>query len=82
MKIEQMPSRYTTRSSNVVLETEAERALSNDQLITLCDNLEGIEYNHETKSYSLTGKSFGTPHHFGGRVQRNGDTCTVTVYVD
>jgi hypothetical protein len=82
MKIEQLPAVYASRKVRVTLENDKERALTDDQLITLCDNLEGIEYNYQTKSYSLTGEPLGTPHHFGGRVDRQGDVCTVKVHID
>lgn len=82
MRIEHMPSRTPgTRKRIVTLQTPAERGLSDDELIRLCDNAAGITYNKTTGSYDLTGNDFG-PHSLGGRCERWGDQVQVAVYTD
>ena len=83
MKIAHRSSHYTRRTSLLVFETEAERQLTDSQLLLICDNLEGIKYNSETQSYDLTGEPFGEARHFGGEVVRDTtDHASVTVYTD
>lgn len=66
----------------VTLQDDTERALSDSDLLLICDNARGIKYDGATDSYSLTGESLGAPRHFGGVVDRTGDRCRVTVYTD
>lgn len=59
MKIEHMPSPSDACVSVVALETAEERALSDDDLVRICANLQGVTYNHEGEDYALTGDDFG-----------------------
>lgn len=82
MKIEHYFRSSSSRRSRVTLETDTERALSDSDLLLICDNHQGISFNKQTGSYDLTGESLGAPRHFGGHVERDGDRCRVTVWID
>ena len=88
MKISNRASHYTRRTSLLVLETDDEEKLTDGELLLICDNLEGIEYNNATGSYDLTGEKFGDCKHFGGSCQpafkqrTKGSPIEVTVYTD
>lgn len=82
MKIERAYRSATQLVAKVTLETEAERALTNSDLLLIVDNARGISFNRETGSYDLNGEGFGAANHFGGRVEGSGDSRTVTVYID
>lgn len=82
MRIEHIASLYAKRKRLVTLESPAERALSDEQLLLICDNRLGISYNKSTGSYDLTGSDLGSPKHFGGVVARHGDLVDVTVFTD
>lgn len=82
MKIERIYSSGTQRRSRFVLENDIERALSDSDLLLIADNAQGIRFNKATGSYELTGESLGGARHFGGHVERFGDKCNVTVWID
>jgi hypothetical protein len=85
LRIKQLVRGVTYKSSLLTLETDAERALSNDDLMRIVDNAEGIKYDPKADSYALTGGSFGPDRFFGGKVELdavNADRKTVTVYID
>jgi hypothetical protein len=60
-----------------MLESADERALSDDQLLRMCANLQGITYSHETEQYALNGQDLGPP--VRGRIERTGPIVVVTV---
>jgi len=82
LKIEHKRQSSSSRVALVILETDVERLLSDTDLLLIVDNGRGIRYDQARGSYDLTGESFGSPRHFGGYVDRNGDSCRVNVYID
>ena len=72
MKIEHRPSPSGARVSVVTLETAEEAALSEEELVQICQNLQGIEYDHRSDSYQLNGRDFG-PETTGGTVEMTSD---------
>jgi hypothetical protein len=83
--IKTQPSGYSTRVARLTLQNDAERALTNDQLMRLVDNHQGITFDRETDSYSLNGDDFGPDRRFGGSVKPHAgepDVRLVTVYID
>lgn len=85
MKIRHLNSGATSRSALVTLETDAERALLYSELLLIVDNGKGIVYDKPSNSYSLTGEGFGSPRHFGGKVENDPldeNVRKVTVYID
>lgn len=82
MKIERFYRSGTQHRSNVTLEDDIERALSDSDLLLIADNARGITFDKAAGSYRLNGEELGTARHFGGYVKRDGDRCTVTVYID
>ena len=59
MKIEHLPSPFQALVSKLTLETETERALSDNQLMRICGNLRAVSYDYDRDSYFLNGNSFG-----------------------
>lgn len=83
MQITWKPDLATRRTAVLVLENDAERALSSEELLRIVDNGAGIRYDHSTDSHHLTGEPFGPVRHFGGRVEPDGvNRVKVTVYID
>lgn len=76
MQIQHRPSASENEVSIVTLETVAEHALTDQQLVRLCTNLSGIAWNHTKQRYDLDGKSFG-PELCNGKVRRSGDVVEV-----
>jgi hypothetical protein len=70
------------RRALLTLENEVERALSDSDLLLIVDNRKGIRYAGTGDQYELTGEGFGKARHFGGHVERAGDSCRVVVYID
>ena len=67
MKTLERQSMYGKNRHLVQLETDEERAWTNDQIRIACDNY---------------GDPNGYDCPFGGTVTRNGDICEVFVYID
>lgn len=74
MKLDQLPSISSESQYLIAFESDAERALTNDQLITLLDNCVGLVWDEHRRSYRLNSKRIGEPQHFGGKVERYGST--------
>lgn len=80
MKIEQLPAVSGVGRYRIVFETNAERALTKFELMTLIDNCEGQTYDWRADSYRLNGRPFGQPQHGGGFVRGLGpDTLEIEI---
>lgn len=67
MQIEQVPSTLSSPMWLITLETDEERALTDEQIVKIAENCKGVEWDHEAGQYRLNGEDFGPD--VGGRFE-------------
>jgi len=82
MQIEQLPSTVTSPVWLVKLDCDDERDLSDDQIVKICENAQGVDWDHDSGRYRLNGFDFGRDVRGRCEVERRGDSVAVILHLD